>query len=214
MRKELNRISHPFGKLNKAFAEFIEENSDQYLPKTNKEEVYEKAIRQLVFDWCGYLETSCLNPYKKWIISYTGIEEGKYGKWLRSIVLQEIWAVNEGYLFSMLATVIQNRKTRLTIDTKQLQYSTALLTPTLFNIDPKLQIEGHFFDSIYEMSEVVSKVRPEQILSQLETVKKRICTDIDNYHRLVEKGDVYEIDSDNILSIVSYILCKIASKMD
>ena len=55
MRKELNRISHPFGKLNKAFAEFIEEHSDQYLPKTNKEEVYEKAIRQLIFDWCGYL---------------------------------------------------------------------------------------------------------------------------------------------------------------
>jgi hypothetical protein len=45
-------------------------------------------------------------------------------------------------------------------------------------------------------------------------VKKRICTDIDNYHRLVERGEVFEIDSDNILSIVSYILCKIASKID
>jgi hypothetical protein len=213
MRKELNRISHPFGKLNKAFAEFIEEHSDQYLPKSKKEEVYEKSIRQLILDWCGYLENSCLSPYRKWIISYTGIEEAKYARWLRSVVLQEIWAVNNGYLFSMLATVIQSRKIDLTIDAKQLQYSTALLTPTLFNIDPKLQIEGHFFDSIYEMSEVVSKVRPEQILSQLETVKKRICTDIDNYHRLVEKGEVYEIDSDNILSIVSYILCKIASKI-
>lgn len=67
----------------------------------------------------------------------------------------------------MLATVIQNRKIKLGIDAKQLQYSTALLTPTLFHIDPKLQIEGHFFDSIYEMSEVVARVRPEQILSQL-----------------------------------------------
>lgn len=88
----------------------------------------------------------------------------------------------------MLATVIQQRKIKLQIDAKQLQYSTALLTPSLFRIDPKLQIEGHFFDSIYEMSEVVARVRPEQVLAQLETVKKRICTDIDNYHRLVERG--------------------------
>ena len=41
-----------------------------------------------------------------------------------------------------------------------------------------------------------------------------MCTDVDNYHRLVERGDIYEIDSDNILGIVAYILCKIASKID
>jgi hypothetical protein len=56
MRKELNRISHPFGKLNKAFAEFIEEHSGQYLPPVSKkEEVYEKAMRALIGDWCTYL---------------------------------------------------------------------------------------------------------------------------------------------------------------
>jgi len=54
-RKELNRISHPFGKLNKAFAEFIEEHSKQYLPVSKKEEVYEKAMRGLITDWCTYL---------------------------------------------------------------------------------------------------------------------------------------------------------------
>jgi predicted component of viral defense system (DUF524 family) len=64
------------------------------------------------------------------------------------------------------------------------------------------------------MAEVVSHFKPEKILAQLETVKKRVCTDIDNYHRLVELGEVYEIDSDNILGIVAYILCKIASKID
>ena len=64
------------------------------------------------------------------------------------------------------------------------------------------------------MSEVVSRYRPEKIMTQLETVKKRICTDIDNYHRLVEVREVYEIDSDNILGIVTYILCKIASIID
>lgn len=30
----------------------------------------------------------------------------------------------------------------------------------------------------------------------------------------MELGEVYEIDSDNILGIVSYILCKIATKID
>lgn len=55
MRKELNRISHPFGKLNKAFAEFIQEHSAQYLPVSKKEEAYEKAVRALIGDWCGYL---------------------------------------------------------------------------------------------------------------------------------------------------------------
>jgi len=45
-------------------------------------------------------------------------------------------------------------------------------------------------------------------------VKKRICSDIDNYHRLIEKGEIFEIDSDNILGIVSYILCKISSKIE
>ena len=81
-----------------------------------------------------------MNPYKKWIISYSGIEESKYGKWIRGLTIQEIWAVNNGYLFSMLAIVINSRKIKVKIDFKQLQYNAALLTPTLFSIDAKLQI--------------------------------------------------------------------------
>ena len=168
----------------------------------------------MVNDWCAYLETACLHPYKKWIMGYTQLEEQKYGQWVRNLLMQEIWAANNGYLFGMLTTVIQRCKQPMQVDIKELQESAALLTPSLFSIDPKLQIEGHFFDSIYEMSEVCGRFRPEQIMAQLETVKKRIGTDIDNYHRLVELGEVYEIDSDNILGIVSYILCKIASKID
>lgn len=100
-------------------------------------------------------------------MSYTDTEEGKYASWLRNLLLQEIWAVNNGYLFGMLATVIHRRKTQLKIDFRQLQENAALLTPSLFGIDLRLQIEGHFFDSIYEMSEVVCRLRPEQILGQL-----------------------------------------------
>ncbi len=139
----------------------------------------------MILDWCAYLEVSCLAPYKKWIMAYTELEEGKYASWVRNLLLQEIWAVNNGYLFLMLTTVIHRCKNDIQVDLKELQESAALLTPSLFSIDPKLQIEGHFFDSIYEMSEVCGKYRPEQILAQLETVKKRVCTDIDNYHRLV-----------------------------
>jgi hypothetical protein len=171
------------------------------------------VVKQILTEWCSYLENSCLSPYKKWIMSYTGLEEAKYTRWIKNIIMQEIWAVNNGYLFSMLSTVIYNKKVPLQINIQQIQYSAALLTPTLFNIDPKLQIEGHFFDSIYELSELVTKLRPEQVLSQLEVIKKRLCTDIDNYHRLFEKGEMYEIDSDNILGIVAYILCKIVSKI-
>ena len=74
--------------------------------------------------------------------------------------MQEIWQVNNGYLFGMMTTVIQRCKVPLQIDIKELHESAALLTPSLFSIDPKLQIEGHFFDSIYEMSEVVSIFKP------------------------------------------------------
>lgn len=214
MRKELNRIAHPFGKVNKTFAEYVEAYCRSTLPAKLSEDAYEKALRVLIMEWCVYLEASCLQPYRRWIIGYTGVEERKYTRWMKNLILQEIWALNNGYLFSMLAAVIQSRKEPLRVDFEQLQVSAAKLTPSLFSIDPKLQIEGHFFDSIYELSELVGRVKPERILGQLETVKKRICTDVDNYHRLVERDEIYEIDSDNILGIVAYILCKIASKID
>jgi len=52
----------------------------------------------------------------------------------------------------MLLVIINSRKIPLKININQIQYNYSILTPSLFNIDKKLQIEGHFFDSIYEMS--------------------------------------------------------------
>ena len=140
MKKELNRMIHPFGKLNKTFAEYIEGKSQEFAPKNCKEEIYERNVQRLINEWCGYLENACLQPYKKWIMSYTELEEGRYATWLRHLLLQEIWQVNNGYLFGMLATVIQRCKPPLAIDMKELQEYAALLTPSLFSIDPKLQI--------------------------------------------------------------------------
>jgi hypothetical protein len=41
--------------------------------------------------------------------------------------------------------------------------------------------------------------KPEKILQQLELLKNCICKDIDQYHKLAETKEYYEIDSDNIL---------------
>ena len=53
-------------------------------------------------------------------------------------------------------------------------------------------------------------------------MKKCICKDIDQYHKLAETKEYYEIDSDNILGnfylyhsgIVNYILTRIPFKID
>ena len=81
-----------------------------------------------------------MQPYKKWIMGYTELEEVKYGVWMRNLLMQEIWQVNNGYLFGMMTTVVQRCKVPLQIDIKELHESAAILTPTLFSIDPKLQI--------------------------------------------------------------------------
>lgn len=64
----------------------------------------------MVSEWCMYLENSCIQPYKKWIMSYTELEEAKYGSWVRNLLMQEIWQVNNGYLFGMMAHVIHRCK--------------------------------------------------------------------------------------------------------
>ena len=51
-------------------------------------------------------------------MSYTELEEAKYSQWLRNLLIQEIWTVNNGYLFSMLATVIQRCKVPPALDYK------------------------------------------------------------------------------------------------
>ena len=51
-------------------------------------------------------------------MSYTQLEENKYGNWMRNLLLQEICQVNNGYLFGMMTTVIQRCKVPLQIDVK------------------------------------------------------------------------------------------------
>jgi hypothetical protein len=88
MRKELNRIMHPFGKLNKAFAEYIEGHWQEFAPPGCKEDEYEKSVKKLIVDWCTYLEVGCLAPYRKWITAYTELEEAKYASWIRNLLVQ------------------------------------------------------------------------------------------------------------------------------
>lgn len=51
------------------------------------------------------------------------------------------------------------------------------------------------------------------MLKQLELIKNSICLDIDNYHKLYEKGEIYEVNGDNIMGIVAYILSRIPEKI-
>jgi hypothetical protein len=51
------------------------------------------------------------------------------------------------------------------------------------------------------------------MLKQLENIKNSICKDIDNYHRLEETGEVYQLNGDNIMGIVSYVLTKLKNKI-
>lgn len=58
----------------------------------------------------------CLGIYKKWILEYTELEEKKYEKWMHSLVMNEIWAVNDGYMLNMMLTIIEKTRFPLKID--------------------------------------------------------------------------------------------------
>ena len=45
-------------------------------------------------------------------------------------------------------------------------------------------------------------------------MKISICRDIDNFHSLEQKGEFYEVDSDNIMGIITYLLCRMGQKID
>ena len=79
----------------------------------------------------------------------------------------------------------------LKIDFEQLRNMTTYLSPRDFGIDEQLQIEGHYFRAIYELSELPNLWKPADMVKQLEKVQKSICLDVDSYHKLAEKGEVY-----------------------
>ena len=78
------------------------------------------------------------------------------------------------------------------------------------------------------MSELTTLNSPSAILQHLIKIKTSICLDIDKYHCLEEKIDelsfsektqssikpVYEINSDNILGIVNFILYTVRDKIE
>lgn len=110
--------------------------------------------------------------------------------------------------------VISNMKVPLKIDLESLKLVQMHMVPENFGIDEELRIQGHYFKAIYQLSELPMKVKPSDLLSHLENIKNCICIDIDQYHKLAEKGEVYEINGDNIMGIVAYLICKVAFKVD
>ncbi len=67
--------------------------------------------------------------------------------------------------------------------------------------------------SLYQLSQLENVYKPGDVLESLSMVKNSICNDVDQYHKLAEKKQFYEIDSDNILGIVSYLLTRIPEKI-
>lgn len=113
--------------------------------------------------------SGCLGVYRKWIVEYTGLEEKKYLKWMSSLVMNEIWGVNDGYMLSMMLRVIRKTRISLKIDLEGLSACSSLgvIKPKDFGIDAQLQIEGNYFVSIFEMSALTEKKKPMLMLKQL-----------------------------------------------
>ena len=108
--------------------------------------------------------------------------------------------------------IIKKTRLPLKIDLENISFcsSIGVVHPKDFGIDTQLQIEGNFFFSIFEMSALAEVKKPMLMVKQLETIQNSICLDIDNYHKLAEKGEFYEINGDNIMGIVAFILTRIS----
>lgn len=108
--------------------------------------------------------------------------------------------------------IIKKTRVPLKLDFENMSIcsSIGVIHPKDFGIDPQLQIEGNYFISIFEMSALTEVKKPMLMVKQLEHIQNSICLDIDNYHKLYEKGEIYEINGDNIMGIVAFILSRIS----
>ena len=71
-------------------------------------------------------------------MSYAEMTEKKYHKLTHQIIIDEIWSANEGYMYQIMALIIDNFKSKLKIPGKLVDQ--AMVTPALFQIDEPLQI--------------------------------------------------------------------------
>ncbi len=79
---------------------------------------------------------------------------------MHKLLIEMIWKINDNYLFFMLEELINRKKIPLKIFYEQLHYSSPAITPSLFHIDPKLSIEGHFFDAILQTALLTEQYTP------------------------------------------------------
>ena len=52
----------------------------------------------------------CLDIYKKWFLSYAGIDEVKYNKLMFPLVLNQIWGVNKQKLYKYTKILLNTNK--------------------------------------------------------------------------------------------------------
>lgn len=86
-------------------------------------------LRKNITEFCKFLIEGCIVPYRKWILSYTGMEEKKYEKWIFSIILNELWAVADGAMGKTLFQIISKAKVPLKIDHEALTLARMHILP-------------------------------------------------------------------------------------
>jgi hypothetical protein len=132
----------------------------------------------------------CLSPYENWCRKFTEEDVGKYKRWLSKLAMEKMWIVDNQNLYQVLTDILFKIKVPLKINLKPLVWasSTSRVNPEALGIDKKFQINGHYFQSIFQISELTSITEPSLLLKQLNQIKNSICLDIDIFHTLEERG--------------------------
>jgi hypothetical protein len=75
-----------------------------------------------------------------------------------------------------------------------------------------LQIEGDYFSSLLILGDIDHIKNPQEILASLVKIKNSICEDIDNYH-YNKTNKKYFLDTNQLFSILCFLLCKLKAKL-
>jgi hypothetical protein len=134
---------------------------------------------------------------------------------MNSLAMNEMWGVNDGQLLVKILDIIHQANVRPTLDIGSMYTceTMGLLHPKEFSIDEPLQIKGNYFKAILEMSLLAEQKRPSDMLKQLNKIKNSICEDIDTYQRLEQSDKTFQVNGDNIMGIVAYLLVKQPTKI-
>jgi hypothetical protein len=122
LSKEINKSYHPFGLLCKRFSDIF----SAYLQNEEAPNLSKSNIQNAIKDFSDFLINGCIQLYMRWGIDYLQIEEQKWNRVVHPIVINEIWAVNDGYLLHVILKTIEKCTPPLKIDFNSLSKCSSL----------------------------------------------------------------------------------------